>query len=246
MSNGKVWATTANNDRDLVEALGSFAIRVPIPHGDCVFHGIDESGADIRICVERKKIPDIVKCMTDGRYMQQLRQAADAGFARMALIIEGRIRPGRDGMLETTGGGGRWRTALPEVAYSRLDMYLDEVALFCGVQVKRTENVKETAAQIRGLWALYQKPPEDHHSLEQVFTPPPPRASLISMPGLVRRVAKEFPGIGWGRSEEVARRFRTVEEMVRAEVEEWVEVPGIGKRTAERVYTALRGKGVPE
>jgi len=239
-----IWVTTSNNDRDLVQALGTMAIRAPIPHGDCAFHGVDDEGKAITICVERKKIPDIVKCMGDGRYMQQLRQAREAGFTRMVLIIEGRVRPGRDGILESTGKGGRWRTVLPETMYSRLNTYLDEVAIFCGVQVKRSMNVKETAAQVKGLWLLYQKPAEEHGSLKQIFTPPAPRIAFLVQPGLVRRVAKELPGIEWALSAGVEKRFKTVAEMVEAPVEAWMEIPRVGKVIAQRVRAAMHGEPV--
>ena len=57
----------------------------------------------------------------------------------------------------------------------------------------------------------------------------------------MRMVAKELPGIGWGRSQDVDKAFRSVREMVAADEKTWLGIPGIGKGIAGKVVRALRG-----
>jgi excinuclease UvrABC nuclease subunit len=63
---------------------------------------------------------------------------------------------------------------------------------------------------------------------------------LFTPPSLAFRVAAELPGIGWERAGAVSRRFTTVRQMVDAEADEWLTVPGIGKTIAARAVAALQ------
>ena len=56
---------------------------------------------------------------------------------------------------------------------------------------------------------------------------------------IARKVASILPGVGVDRSSAVAEAMPTVESMVLAEVEEWEQIPGIGRITAGLVMKAL-------
>jgi len=62
---------------------------------------------------------------------------------------------------------------------------------------------------------------------------------LLKPPSLVRRVAKELPGIGWERSLLVEETFDSVRTMVNAPLEQWLEIEGIGKGIATKVQEEL-------
>lgn len=234
-----IYVTESPNDSDLASALGSLAIVAPIPHGDCVFFGVAEGRDNIRVCIERKKVHDIAACMTDGRYLAQAQAAHGAGFEYLVLIIEGLMRPSRrDGMVETPRGAG-WVAMLPHTSYSRLNTYLDEVSLYMGVLVKRSASVTETAAQIKSLWQMFQRPPSEHQSLKKIYSSEL-QHTLLSRPSLVRRMAKELPGIGWDRSLAVDEHFCSVVAMVGAGEGEWASLAGIGPKTAKRVTAAMK------
>ena len=79
---------------------------------------------------------------------------------------------------------------------------------------------------------------ESHSSLKKFFTSPMSPV-LLTRPSLVRRVAKELPGIGWERSLAIEQRWPTVREMVNASTNEWVELDGIGKGIASRINEEL-------
>jgi ERCC4-type nuclease len=124
--------------------------------------------------------------------------------------------------------------------YHRFDGYLSELGLYLGVLVKRTQSPEETVAVIRSLWQLFQQPPSKHSSLESFYVQPPPRTDLLfRRPTFLRRVAKEIDGVGWDKSIEVERRFRSVREMANAPKSEWLKIPGIGEKTANRAVQEL-------
>lgn len=260
MTPASVFVTESPNDRDLVKALGSFCLSIPVPHGDCCFWGVseDESGTEIpiRILLERKKLGDMANSVIGGHYMAQLQAAHEAGFDRFCLVVEtGDFRVGLEGMIEVPVYRSlmtpkslkprmrkAWQLLLPNIAYSRFDQYLTELSTLAGVLVKRSHDVRETAAIVKALWLYYQKPPSKHQSLHQFYdNATGSTVGLLRKPGIVRRMSKEISGIGWSRSEEVEKHFSTVRQMVNATVEEWRGVPGIGRGIAEKAVSELGG-----
>lgn len=235
----------------MIKALGSCAIPIPLPVGDCAFFGVGDNDSPLRVCVERKKIGDIVQCINDGRYLHQAQLAKEAEFDVLCLIVEGATRANPDdGLLEIPVWGINprtmkraeiWQPVKPTMTYSRFDQYLTELDYLVGIIVKRSRDVHETVSIIKALWDNFQTPPSEHQSLHSIFKRPIGVVSLV-MPSLVRRVASELDGIGWTRSKAVSEKFRSVRELANADVSEWREVDGIGKKTAERVVEQLEGR----
>jgi ERCC4-type nuclease len=155
--------------------------------------------------------------------------------------VEGTIRPWDDGRLEIIPDSDplRWVPVIPETSYYRFNQYLDQLSVYCGILVKRSDTVKETAEQVMSLYRMLQCSPEEHKSLNQIYVAPPQGRVTLVRPSLLRRVAYELPGIGWERSGEVARHFGSVREMCTAPVEEWESIEGIGRKTAQGVVDAL-------
>jgi len=241
-----VYCSDLKNDQDMIQALGSVAVPIPIPHGDVAFIGIDDDGEPLRVCIERKRIGDLASCVLTNRYLNQAQLAKEAGFQVFCLIVEGRYRPApADGLLEIPGydrerDRAGWKPIVPAITFSRFDQYITELEYLASIVVKHTENVRETAAVVKALWAFYQKSPDDHQSLKVFYKPKPPGV-LLSKPSFIRRVASELPNVGWERSKVIAGRFPTIKAMVDADVGDWQELDGIGKKTAERIVRALRG-----
>lgn len=241
-----IYCSNLPNDQDMIQALGSAAIPAPIKFGDCFFFGVGDSDELLRVCVERKKVRDMASCIISGRYLNQLQSAKDEGkMDVLALVIERRYRPSpTDGLLEVLGydkerGRSGWIPVVPEITFSRFDQYLTELQYLVGIIVKYAENVRETAAVIKALWDNFQTAPSDHQSLKVFYKPT--LSVLLHKPSIVRRVAAELPGIGWERSRVVAEHFPTVKAMCDAGESDWIELDGVGKKTAERVVRALRG-----
>lgn len=242
-----IFCSNLPNDQDLIKALGSVAIPCPL-FTDIGFWGVGDNNSTLSIGIERKKIGDICQCMNDGRLLFQAQNAKSEGIDILIVIAEGRVRPNPDdGLLEIPVWGINprtmkraeiWTPVRPATQYSRFDQYLTELWRDAGIMSKRTEGVKETAAVIKALWDNYQR--TDHQSLKTLFKRPPPTISFVQ-PNIVRRVANELKGVGWGRSKDIADKFQSVSEMVGAGEKDWMSVPGIGKKLARSIVSELKG-----
>ncbi len=245
-----IYCSGLPNDQDMIKALGSIAVPLPIAVGDACFSGIGDNDSSILVSVERKKIGDLAQCIMDGRYLAQAQTAKELGADVLCLIAEGEVRSNPDdGLLEIRVWGvsprtlrrcQMWEPVKPAISYSRFDQYLTELDYLAGIIVKRSASVQETAAIIKSLWDNFQTAPDSHNSLRSFFRPLPPKIQLVR-PSLVRRVASELPGIGWERSQAVAGYFPSVMAMVTADIGDWSKVDGIGKKTAQKVVQVIRG-----
>ena len=232
--------TEAPNDASLLPMFGGLATLAPIPHGDFAFFGTWEEGKGIRVCIERKRTRDLLTCIqSTGRHLKQVQDAHDDGFEFIALIWEEDppVRRSMDGLLEIRWGQG-WTSLDPQMEYSRLSSYLYQISLYLGVLVLRSHNSRETVQHVIDLYHLFQKEPEKHSSLHGFYSPPIPQKLLVK-PSLVRRVAKELPGIGWQKSETVAQHFHSVRAMVNATEAEWRGLDGIGVKGAKAIAEVL-------
>jgi len=187
-------------NQDLIPWIGDLAIPTSLPFGDLNFWGVWTDWVTTRICVERKKLLDIVDCvLNSGRHMKQVQDAHEAGFEFIYIIVEGIYRPSpATGLIEVRKGKSwvpmshlspRSRPGtIPDLEYSRLDSYLNQLDLYLSVRSKHSANASETARMVIDLYTLFQKPPEDHTSLRQFYTPPDAYASFLSRPSLIRKV----------------------------------------------------------
>ena len=89
------------------------------------------------------------------------------------------------------------------------------------------------------LYTLFQKPPEDHTSLRQFYTPPDVYASFLSRPSLLRKVISQWEGIGWVKALEFETQFPTTAHLLQAivsgDTKVLMTVDGIGKVLAEHI-----------
>jgi len=238
--------TDEQNDVDLVRTLGSAAVALPV-FTDCCFSSVE----GLLVACERKKVGDLASCLITGRFLNQMATCKEYDADVLVLILEGRYRRNpEDGVLEipvwkvnprTSKRAEFWEPVTPLTQFSRFDQYLTELQRDAGIIFKHTENVKGTADVIRTLYDNYQTPLNRHQSLNQFYVSPPARVPLTK-PNLLRRVAKELDGVGWTRSDEVAKHFPSVLAMCVADIKEWAAIPGIGKKTAESVVKALQGE----
>ena len=263
-----MYVTQMPNDRDLARELGSLAITMPLECGDVNFFAVGgwKTDKESLVLIERKKIGDITSCIHTGRYLHQAQNGYAFGADFLILIVEGDTKASPEGLLMTRrqvafhqtfvvspksrrhksatispSHTSRWYPVEPYIDYSRFSQYLDELHWLCGIQVKRTANVAETASQIKALWQMFRKPPDKHGSLEK-FYHQPMRIDLLRKPSLARTVAAELPGIGWEKSKAIVAKFGSISAMVDASVEDWMEIAGIGKSLAQSSVAALHSK----
>jgi len=189
-----IYVTEAPNDQDLLPLLGGIALPAPIPHGDFCFFGVWEELRAIRVCGERKKISDLVQCITiTGRHLKQVQDAREAGFEFIFLVTEGLYRPGENGELEVREGN-KWVPYYPAIEYYRVDSYLNELQWYMGVVVKRSSSPRETARLVLDMYRLFQEPPEQHDSLKRFYSIPAPMRyrDWKKKPSLLRRVSQKM------------------------------------------------------
>jgi len=235
-----IYLTTAANDRDLVRGFKrdypGISLPIPIQHGDFQIdseEGWHPEGGPLRFCGDRKKVPDLLACIDDGRHLNQVRNAYAAGFTRQALIIEGSIREGPDGHVKQRKGARE-----TETTYKRLKAYLYQIHYMMNVQVIFTRNLKETIREIYYLWDMFHTAPDDHDSLRKFYVPP--MSPVMLRPSLIRRMAKELNYIEWERSLAVEQTFGTVQEMGNASKEDWKNIFGFGEVIAHSAVTELQ------
>ena len=246
-------------NNDLLRELGGIGQPSPLPYGDAVFMGYWEGGRVIRVLIERKKTIDMVRCVMDtGRHIQQMRDAHGAGYDVQYLVLEGTHRAGPDGRLETRIRGS-WQPisrigvkgSVPDIDYSRLDNYLNQLELYLGIFTKTSAGVSETARKILDLYYLFQKPPDDHVSLRMLYKMRPDApvsyVEALKEPSLIRKVANQLPGVGWKRSRGFEDRYGSLKglcvDLARGDVKGLMEVEGVGKVTAEKIVEETLKEG---
>ncbi len=238
-----IYLTRSPNDADLIPLFGDTAIPVNNPYGDFGFFGYWYGGRLIRVIGDRKKVHDIAASVEDGRHLEQVQRARESGIEFVFMVIEGRYREGMDGQIQIEVNR-KWRdlqaTRDNPLPYFRLVDYLNEIDWYGGVRVVRTESPMETVRAVQRLYHLFSKPPEAHTALHLFHTSNHP--ATMGRPSLLRRVAKELPGIEWTRSETVDIHFQTVRRMVNASIPEWESLEGFGPVIARNVDRALGGQ----
>ena len=234
-----IFLTEAPNDADLIPLLGAKAQVIPLSHGDFSWFGVWEDSDPIQVCGDRKKVDDLIKCVNDGRHLSQVERAHAAGYRYQFVIIEGRYRRGKDGLLEVPRAG-KWNTHFTNVEYHRVEAYLNQLTWYGHVRVMTSHTPSETADRVVELYSMFQRPPEEHTSLNAIYSEAPPQVRMFGPPSLIKKVAKELPGVGWKRAAAVEAQFPSVLALAQATPEDIEKVEGIGKRIAFRVHNAIR------
>lgn len=231
---------------ELKPILTTFAVDVELdrlPSGDAMFVGNGPTGT-VTIGVERKRLMDCIQSLQSGRFaglqLPEMMQHFDYAY----MVVEGLFRAEPDtGALERWHGG-RW-TAIPRGRlgywqYDDLDGWLASIQNMCNVKVRITPTPKETCRFLANQYRWWDRPWDDHKSLNVIYMPPPPVVGLFEPP-LIRKVAALLDGIGWKKSEAVANHFASVADMVNADQREWSKIDGIGPKIAAKAIRLLNG-----
>jgi ERCC4-type nuclease len=220
--------------------------RVPceltrLEFGDAAFIGNGKNGP-VAIGVEVKAVRDALACMTDGRFAGHQLPGLMRTYERIWLILEGYAYPRfSDGVLLSGKPGHRDAAELGarRFMYRDLDNWLTTMEICAGVRLRRTADRMETARVVADIHSWFSKP-FDEHKAHLAFHEDGPDVALLTKPSLIRRVAAQLPGIGWGKSMAVAARFGTVESLLAATMEDLMSIPGIGEKLAWEIWHAFR------
>jgi ERCC4-type nuclease len=229
------------------ELLSLLQAKVPaaietLPAGDFAFEGNGPNGR-MMIGVERKRLGDMLQSMVSGRFSgYQLVEMCDM-YQVMFLLVEGLYRPDPDTGLLQELRRGSWVPAghgTRKFMYKDLSHFLTTISVMTGVRVIRSSTYHETVQILADLFSWWNdKQFKEHRSHLQMHNTRPP---TLRKPPLRRCVANELPSVGWERSKAVMESFPSTFDMVNATVEQWMEVTGIGKGIAEKIYNAIRSE----
>lgn len=219
-----------------------------MPYGDVAFDGNGPDGRPISIGIEYKTVSDVLACICDGRFAGHQLPGLVQHYEVPILLMEGGTRPDMtSGLLQIQHRKGFWfvpKAGVRQFMYRDLQHWLFTVVFKAGVRLLRTSTLDETAAQIVSLYTWWTAKEWEEHRSHLAMVDQMRDSALIFKPGLVRRMAKELPGVGWDRSAKVAAKFPTVIDMALADATDWASIPGIGPKTAAGVCAALRGEAV--
>jgi len=227
-----------------LEALGLSVKLQTLESADVAFTGNGPQGEGCAwIGVEHKRVRDMLGSIRSGRFSGHQLPNLVHQYDFPYLLMEGVYRPSEDeeGLLEEGRPTRPVVIGKSRFLYRELSRFLFTIATVARVPVIRSSSRHETAHLIRDLYVWWNEKSWQDHRGHVAFNLTTDQG-FITRPGLVRRVAKELPGIGWERSGAVEMEFGSVEEMILAEEARWRKVPGIGKVIAKRATAAIRGE----
>lgn len=236
---------TRAGSKDLIEPLRAAGLVVEgcrLTAGDVEWVGRGPKGAPVLVGVEYKKWADLLTCMRDGRFAEQVRGMAKCQDYRW-LLVEGRIRPGKKGVIEEPNRGGGWAEMHGHYTYQEAAAWITTMASRAGVLVWRTESFAETVAWLRAQYLWWTAKDWEEHRAHLDFYQPRDAEQFVE-PSVVQLMAMALPGVGTAKAVAIASEFDSPLDMATAEEERWRKIDGIGKTMAERLVAACRGSAV--
>lgn len=238
-----------------------------LEYADIAFPGSGEGGIPIQIGIERKRFGDLLSSISSGRLSSHQLPGLVASYGVVYLVVEGIWRVDADtDMVERWVGKGRekgksknkskdkskdksgsgwkeWKFGNERWTGNRVYGYLNTLEMKVGVHVHHTSTPMETVQWTNRLHKWWNKGWDKHTShIGTGYGKLNKGTSIVqlSKPALMRRIAKELPGIGTKLSGVVEKHFGSVFEMVLASEKDWMKIPGIGKVLAQNVFQVLR------
>ena len=166
-----------------------------------------------KCAIERKTVKDFVKSIIDKRIFNQAKELSE-NFERPIIIVEG------NGLFD-----------LPGIHPNALLGALASLILDYGVTIISTQDAGETARFITALAKKFDKN----------------KKSFSLRPGKKPRTLEEqkkfvlqgFPDIGSELSERILKKFKTLKNFFNADKKQMIEIKGIGKNKAEKIWRIL-------
>lgn len=252
-----------DGSRELLKPLLDIGVRAQLTgldFGDFNFVGYHPfTREEVLIGIERKVIDDFIHSMTSNRLTKQAYGMSEM-YPFRYVLIEGNYRSDDDGNLlistwnnldkvkqrddgsfmETRNWKyyrfGGMRGGRP-MSYGKFQSYLYSLQNIAGLDLIRTEDIKDTAYALRYLWQWWQK--TEHTSLGiEGFGDVDVTASPLGLSmgrTLFKTYVHKIPGIGEKRILPIVNHFRSIGKMVIATPEQWAQIPGIGLSTARRI-----------
>ena len=228
---------------ELVKHLKLACEATRLEYGDFAFFGNGPDDQILSIGIERKTLSDLVNSMQSGRLSgHQLIGLVDT-YHIVYLLIEGTYRVNWDtGTIMVPRGKG-WTPlgfGARTFSYREVANFLNTLAIIGNVHVWFTHDIVESGAWIRFTYNWWQKAWEEHKA-HKAFnrSRQGPTNALLVKPTILQRIANQLTGIGWEKAGELSAKFPTTESLVSAEPKDLMEVRGIGKGLANKIWKEL-------
>lgn len=230
---------------DLVQYIPkTIATLGTLQFGDASILGQGPQGRPVPVGAEIKKLSDVLQCIQDGRFAGHQLPGLLNSYEVVYLVVEGIWRSDpNSGILETWKNKGWTPAVIGREKFMADSLMAWEITMEsrAGVRIRHTSSRRETAQFLVTLDRWWQKEWDSHKShLAFDRTPGPLEPIHLVKPSVLRRVAKELPGLGWQKTLAVAGKFKTIGEMVNADVSEWQKIEGIGRVMAERIVRVIK------
>lgn len=185
--------------------------------------------------VQRKELTDYVASHLDGRLAKEVGQMA-SHVDLPVLVLEGRPMLTNDGDgTHVTVGEGRWSKTVSYHSYVRQMLSLADL----GMQVWTTANAAQTAEMIL---AYHQWSQAEHHSTAATRPKPAGDWGKPTNQQWQEHLLQGIDGIGPKTARDIIETLGRCPLRVDADVEELMTVPGVGRKTAEKIILGVNGE----
>jgi len=209
--------------------------------GDFMIVGHHADG-DILVGIERKRIGDFINSMCSGRLSGKQLIGLLNSYHYIYLVIEGEFRAHpKNGVLQVRAKSGYWydyKAGARRFMARDIWAFMNTLQVVCGLHCYHCSTPTDTAYYLMALRHWWMKEYGEHRGHLQ---PNSGTTVQLSKHSLVRRVAAQLDGIGWGKAKAIDERMDTVEGMVVAGEADYMAVEGIGKKLAGSIVKQLRG-----
>lgn len=233
----------SNHLADDFRDIGASFEMTRLEFGDASFMG-NGAGGPAPIGIEVKNIGDLANSMQSGRLAGHQVPGLLDRYEHVWLVVEGFYRRHRTSDIVEMPQGATWKPLYlgkRPVFWGQLESFLTSLEVLAGLKVRRTRTTRETAEFINMLHGWWNKPWEQHKSLNVVHKTAP-RAELKTLDDTTRQIrdiAATLPGIGYDRALAVAKYFNSPDALFLATERDWQEIEGIGRTLARRIVAAL-------
>lgn len=204
--------------------------------GDVAIRGNGPTGP-VMIGVERKKLPDLIACMHDGRFTGHQAIGMINSYYRNYLVVEDEAAVDRHGELKVRRGK-RWVAASKKgkVTNQQIENFITSVEEMMGFRCRFTKDINATCRFIVALHAWWSKEYDQHTACLTMHRD----AGIWSKSPITQQMAQCIDSVGVKRGKEISKYFKNPKAMGNGEVEDWEGIDGIGPNMAKRIHRLMR------